>query len=336
MNTYRVMQVPRVGVLELAERPLVDPAPGDVRIRVEACGVCHTDALSVQYGQSFPRVPGHEVIGRIEAVGAGTSTWRVGQRVGVGYLGGHCGVCRECRGGHFVHCLAQPQTGSSVDGGYAEVMYARQSGLVAVPEGLDAAEAAPLLCAGLTTFNALRNAGIRAGETVAIQGLGGLGHLAVQYARRMGLRVVAVARGADKGELARELGAHHYIDSDAVNAAAALTELGGARLILSTVASAKAMSALFAGLAPRGQLIALGADVAPLELSLPALLFGGRSVSGALTGTALDAEETLAFSELSGIRARIETMPLERAADAYGKMMRNEARFRMVLRATRA
>src|SRR5262245_11555905 len=263
MATYRVMQATRRGVLELAERPLLDPEPLHVRMRVEACGICHSDVLGVEGvlpDAQFPRVPGHEAIGTIDALGAGVEGWKIGQRVGVGYLGGHCGRCARCRRGDFVHCLRQHLTGTTNDGGYAEVMYAAASGLIAVPDELGSVEAAPLLCAGLTTFNALRNSGARPGDLVAIQGIGGLGHLAVQFAKHMGFRVAAIARGEGKHALAVSLGAHHYIDGAATDATKALQALGGASLILSTASSSKSQGGLLAGLLPGGTLVAVGID----------------------------------------------------------------------------
>jgi propanol-preferring alcohol dehydrogenase len=333
VETYRAVQVTEPGRLALAELPLPTPGPGQVRVRVEACGVCHTDAVTVEgmMPVDFPRVPGHEVVGRIDAVGDGVTDWAVGRRVGVGYLGGHCGQCARCRRGDFVNCLDQPLTGMHVDGGYAEALVVRESGLVAIPDELDSVEAAPLLCAGLTTFNALRNSGARAGDLVAVLGIGGLGHLGVQYARRMGFRVVAIARGAEKEALALELGAHLYIDSVAQDAAAELTKLGGARLILATASSAPAMSALIPGLAPGGELLVVGADAEPVRVATTDLLFGERSVRGALTGSSADNEDTLAFSVLQDVRARIEVVPLAEAPAAYARMMSNQARFRIVL-----
>jgi D-arabinose 1-dehydrogenase-like Zn-dependent alcohol dehydrogenase len=334
MASYRVMQAVRAGVLELAERPLVDPGPLQVRIRVEACGICHSDVLGVEGvlpGAEFPRVPGHEAIGRIDAVGAGVLDWRVGQRVGVGYLGGNCGRCASCRRGRFVQCLRQHITGATNDGGYAEVMYAAASGLSAVPDELTPVEAAPLLCAGLTTFNALRNSGARPGELVAIQGIGGLGHLAVQYARHMGFRVAAIARGESKRELALELGAHLYIDSEAADPAAALQKMGGAALILSTTSSSKAQSGLLRGLVPRGKLLLVGVDAGNVEVGSIDLVLSERAVVGSLTGSAQDAEDALSFSVLQGVRPRTETMPLQDAAAGYARMMSNAARFRVVL-----
>ena len=269
MSSYRVVQVTKRGKLEIAERPLVDPRPGQVRIRVEACGICHSDALAVEGllpNAEFPRVPGHEAIGRIDALGAGVTNWKVGQRVGVGYLGGNCGQCAQCRRGNFVHCLHQHLTGTTNDGGYAQVMYAAASGLSAVPDELKSVDAAPLVCAGLTTFNALRTSRARAGDLVAVQGIGGLGHLAVQYARHMGFRVAAIARGLSKQELAVRLGAHHYIDSEATEPAKTLQRLGGAALILATASSSKSHGGLLGGLRPGGSLLVVGLDGTPIEI----------------------------------------------------------------------
>jgi propanol-preferring alcohol dehydrogenase len=334
METYRVVQVTERGKLELSKRPLVEPGPGKVRIRVEACGVCHSDVVTVQGllpTVVFPRVPGHEAVGRIDALGEGTSRWRIGQRVGVGYLGGHCGHCAQCRLGDFVNCLEQPISGATTDGGYADVLYALQSGLVAIPDELTSVEAAPLLCAGLTTFNALRNSPARPGDLVAVQGIGGLGHLGVQFARRMGFRVVAIARGLDKRPLAERLGAHHYIDSETADPAESLRALGGAATILATAANSKAISGLVSGLAPRGRLQLVGVDSPPLEIGIADLIFGSRSIEGSLTGSAADNEAGLAFSVLQSIRPMIETIPLAAAPDAYARMLRNEPRFRIVL-----
>jgi propanol-preferring alcohol dehydrogenase len=334
-RTYKAVQVTKPGTLELVERTVVEPVYGQVRIRIEACGVCHTDAYTVQGGfpgLTYPRVPGHEAIGTIETLGPGVQDWRIGQRVGVGYLGGHCGHCDHCRRGDFVNCRNQPISGVHSDGGYAELMIALSSGLVAIPDGLSSTDAAPLLCAGLTTFNGLRNSAARPGELVAIQGVGGLGHLAIQFARGMGFQVAAIARGSDKESLARKLGAHYYIDSTSQDPVTALQALGGARLILATAPNSKSMSPLLAGLAPRGQLIVAGAGgEEPIEVHPIPLLFGMRSIAGTMTGTSIDAEDTLSFSSQQGVRPMIEIVPLAKAAEAYGRMMRNEARFRVVL-----
>ena len=334
MSGYRVAQATKRGKLELSERPLVDPRPGQVRIRVEACGICHSDALAVEGllpNAEFPRVPGHEAIGRIDALGSGVTTWKVGQRVGVGYLGGPCGQCAECRRGSFVHCLHQHLTGTTNDGGYAEVMYAAASGLCAVPDELKSVDAAPLVCAGLTTFNALRRSPARAGDLVAVQGIGGLGHLAVQYARHMGFRVAAIARGRSKQELAMRLGAHHYVDSEATDPAKALQQLGGATVILATASSSKSQSGLLGGLRPGGTLLIVGLDGGPVEIGSTDLVLAARSVDGSLTGSAQDGEDTLNFSVLQNIRSMNEILPLEEAAAGYARMMSNSARFRIVL-----
>jgi len=333
-RTYRAVQVTKPGNLEVVEREVTTPGPGQVRIRVEACGVCHSDVLTVEGADPnirYPRVPGHEVVGKIDALGEGVSLWKVGQRVGVGFLAGYCGHCTPCREGDFVNCQNQPVSGVASDGGYAEVMIANAHALAAVPDALAPAEAAPLLCAGLTTYNAIRNAPARTGDLVAIQGIGGLGHLGVQFANRMGFRVAALGTGADKEELARTLGAHHYIDTKREDPATALQALGGAKLILATAPSGKAMSRLIGGLRARGRMVVVGVGMDPIEVNPAELVFGTRSLEGALTGSPIDAEEALAFSLLAGVRPRIETMPLEAAAEAYGKMMRGEARFRMVL-----
>lgn len=333
-KTYRAVQVSAPGQLNLVQRNLRIPPAGAVRIRVEACGLCHTDAYTVEGllpDLTYPRVPGHEVVGSIDAIGEGVSGWFAGQRVGVGFLGGQCGRCEQCRRGDFVNCQNQRFVGVDRDGGYAEVMIAEASGLVSIPDGLASAEAAPLLCAGVTTYNALRGAQARPGDLVAVHGIGGLGHLGVQFARHMGFRVAAVARGPEKATLAKELGAHHYIDSEAEDAAKALQSLGGASAILATVTSGKAMASLFGGLKPRGRMIVVGASAEPIEVNTSDLLFGTRSIAGSLTGSSIDNEATLAFSGLANIRPMIETVPLEAVPEAYAKMLRNEARFRMVL-----
>jgi alcohol dehydrogenase, propanol-preferring len=331
--TYRAAQAVAPGKLELTDKPLIDPRPGYVRIRVEACGVCHSDAGTVEgvFPIEWPRVPGHEAVGRIDKVGAGVEGWIVGQRVGVGFLGGACGYCEPCRGGDLVNCKNQEFTGIQQDGGYAEVMLAKATGLVSIPDDLASTDAAPLLCAGLTTFGALRNSSAKAGDLVAVLGIGGLGHLAVQYARHMGFEVAAIGRGADKAELAEKLGAHHYIDSSTTDVAKALQALGGAALVLATASAGKAVAETMQGLRPRGRVIAIGATSDPIELSSSDLLFGSRSVEGALTGDPATADATLKFSSLTGVAALIETMPLERAAEAYARMMSGKARFRVVL-----
>lgn len=334
MTTYKAVAAVAPGVLKLITLPVTAPGPGQVRIRVEACGVCHSDSVTVDgslTGGVFPRVPGHEVVGRIDAVGEGVEGWAVGQRVGVGFLAGEDRVCHACRSGDFVNCDAPAIAGVTADGGYAELMIAEARGLVRVPDSLASAEAAPLLCAGLTTFNALRNSGARAGDVVAIHGLGGLGHLGVQFARKMGFRTVAIARGADKAPLAHELGAHEYIDADTEDAAAALQAMGGAKAIIGTAPTGRGMADVVGGLSPRGKLVVVAVPSDPIALSAPTLVFGGRSIGGTLTGTVVDNEEGLAFAVLQGIRPVIETFPLERAPEAYARMMRADVRFRAVL-----
>jgi len=332
-SAYRAVQAVSAGRLELTEKRSQAPGPGKVRVRVEACGVCHSDAGTVegQFPVDWPRVPGHEVVGRIDALGSGVQGWAVGQRVGVGFLGGSCGYCEFCRKGDLVNCRNQEFTGVHHDGGYAEVMIAKASGLVSIPESLSSVGAAPLLCAGLTTFSALRNAPARAGELVAVVGIGGLGHLAVQYARRMGFEVVAIARGADQGELAKKLGAHHYVDNAATDPAEALQALGGAKVILITASGGKTVAETFKGLHPGGTSIVLGVGPEPIEVVSSDLIFGSCKLEGALTGDPATGDATLRFSALSGVSAMIETAPLEKAADAYAKMMAGKARFRMVL-----
>ncbi|OIJ97592.1 alcohol dehydrogenase [Streptomyces sp. MUSC 14] len=334
MSTYRAFEATGVRHLQLVERDLVDPEPGHVRLRVEACGVCHSDVLAVEGlrpDPARPVVPGHEVVGVIDAVGAGVTAWRPGDRVGVGFLNGHCGECEPCRRGDFVNCLNQEQTGTTVDGGYAEVTYARASGLVRVPDGMPATEAAPLLCAGLTTLTALRQAATPAGALVAVQGIGGLGHLALQYARSLGHRVAAVARGREKEELARKLGAHEYIDSADTDPGTALAALGGASLIVATASSGTSMNPLVRGLAPGGTLVVVGAAPDPLTVATPDLIFGTRRIVGSLTGSSIQNEDNLAFSLAHGIRPATEIMPFTRAADAYERMLSGKARFRVVL-----
>ncbi len=334
MGTYRAVEVSAPGALQVVERALVEPGAGQVRIRVDACGVCHTDAATVTGaypGLTLPRVPGHEVVGRIDAMGSGVSRWTLGQRVGIGYFGGEDGVCEPCRRGDMVNCRNPVIPGITTDGGYAEVMIAESRGLAAIPDDLAPVEAAPLLCAGITTYNALRNAGLRGGDLVAVQGIGGLGHLGIQFARHMGFRTVAIGRGREKEELAKDLGAHVYVDTAVDDAAALLQRLGGARAILATGTSGEAMGSLVSGLAARGKFIVVGVPRDQIQLSAASLVFGGRSVYGALTGTPIDNEDTLAFSVLENIRPMIETIPLERAADAYTRMMQGKARFRMVL-----
>ena len=333
-GTYQAVEVSAPGILRVVERPISQPGPGQVRIRVEACGICHTDAatvMGVYPGLTLPRVPGHEVVGRVEALGSGVSRWKVGQRVGVGLIAGEDGACEPCRRGDIVNCQNPVVSGVTVDGGYAEVMTAESRGIASIPDELSSVEAAPLLCAGITTYNALRNAGLRGGDLVAVQGVGGLGHLGIQFARHMGFHTAVIGRGSEKEKLAKDLGAHVYIDAAVDDAAAALQRMGGARAILATAPSGDGMGPLVSGLAARGKLIVVGVPSDPIQLSAFPLVFGGRSVYGSLTGTAIDQEDTLAFSVLQNIRPMIETVPLEQAADAYARMMQGKARFRMVL-----
>ena len=333
-DTYKAVEVSAPGMLRVVERQVSEPGAGQVRIRVEACGICHTDVATVTAtypGLTLPRVPGHEVVGRIEALGAGVSQWKIGKRVGVGLLGGEDGVCEPCRRGDIVNCQNPVTLGVTVDGGYAELMIAEARGIASIPDELSSAEAAPLLCAGITTYNALRNAGLRGGDVVGVQGIGGLGHLGIQFARHMGFHTVAIGRGREKEKLARDLGAHVYIDTAVEDAAAVLQRLGGARAILATGTSGDAMGRLVSGLAARGKLIVVGVPGDQIQLSAFPLVFGGRSIYGSLTGTPIDGEDTLAFSVLENIRPMIETVPLEQAADAYARMIQGKARFRMVL-----
>ena len=333
-DTYKAVEVSAPGVLRVVERKISEPGAGQVRIRVEACGICHTDVATVTGtypGLILPRVPGHEVVGRIEALGAGVSRWKIGQRVGVGLIAGEDGVCEPCRRGDMVNCQNPVVSGVTADGGYAEVMIAEARAIASIPDELGSAEAAPLLCAGITTYNALRNAGLRGGDLVAVQGIGGLGHLGIQFARQMGFHTVAIGRGGEKEKLAKDLGAHVYIDTAVDDSAALLQRMGGARAILATAPSGDAMGPLVSGLAARGKLIVVGVPQDPMQLSASPLVFGGRSVYGSLTGTAIEMEDALAFSVLENIRPMIETVPLEEAADAYARMMQGQARFRMVL-----
>lgn len=332
-STYQAVQAVAPGRLELVRKPVRDPGPGEVRIRVEACGVCHSDSGTVEgtFPIDWPRVPGHEAVGRIDALGAHVQGWTVGQRVGVGFLGGFCGYCEFCRAGDLVNCRNQQFTGIHRDGGYAEILIARASGLMSIPNELSSVDAAPLLCAGLTTFSALRNTPAKPGDLVAVLGIGGLGHLGVQYARHMGFEVAAIARGADKAELAKKLGAHHYIDSAVSKPAEALLALGGAKVILLTASGGKTVTDTFKGLRPGGVEVLLGVSPEPIEISGIDLVFGSRTLAGALTGNPATGDETLRFSALTGVSAMIETVPLEKAADAYARMMAGKPRFRMVL-----
>ena len=335
MSKMRVVQVPRPNAsFEIVEREIPEPPDGSVRIKIQACGICHSDSLVREGtfpGIQYPRVPGHEVVGLIDAIGPGVSGWARGQRVGVGWHGGHCEYCDSCRRGDFFACQsATVITGITRDGGYADHMIAAARALARLPEELTATEAAPLMCAGLTTFNALRNSGARAGDLVAVLGVGGLGHLGVQFAAKMGYRTVAIARGKDKEPLARKLGAGHYIDSRTQDPAAELVKLGGARVILATVTNAEAMGAAMGGLAANGTFMILGA-AGPVEVSPGFLMSGRRSLKGWYSGTSIDSQDTLSFSVLTGVRSMNEVFPLERAAEAYERMMSGRARFRVVL-----
>lgn len=322
------------GNFEIVERPMPQPAPGQVRIKVEACGICHSDALVKEGhwpGLQYPRVPGHEIAGRVDAVGPDVTRWKPGQRVGVGWHGGHCFQCEPCRRGDFFNCVNQKVTAIHFDGGYEEYMIAPAEAVALMPDELPAAEAAPLLCAGITVFNGLRNSGVRAGDLVAVQGIGGLGHLGIQYARQLGFQTVAIGRGGDKQALAIKLGAHTYIDTSAGPPAQALEKLGGANLILATAPDSKSMSALVDGLAPRGTLMIIGAGMESLTVKPFQLIAGSKTIRGWASGTAKDSQDTLEFSALSGVRPMIERYPLAKAADAYDQMIAGRARFRVVL-----
>ena len=322
------------GDWEVVERAIPEPGPGHVRVKVEACGMCHSDVFvkeGLWPGLQYPRVPGHEIAGHIDAVGDHVRAWRPGQRVGVGWHGGHCFVCAQCQRGDFAMCLNRKVTGIDFDGGYAEYMLARAETLAALPDDVPAEEAGPFMCAGVTVYNALRHAGACPGEVVAIHGIGGLGHLGVQYARQMGFETVAINRGNDKEPLARQLGAHHYIDASAQDAVTELQKLGGARVILATAPNAQAISALIDGLSPSGTLLVPAAPAEPLTLSVMSLISGRRSVAGWYSGTARDSQDTLVFSALTGVHPMIEQYPLGRVADAYEQMTSGRVRFRIVL-----
>ena len=334
MATMRVAQVSRPnGPFEIVERPIPEPGAGAVRIKVLACGICHSDSLTKEGaypGLRYPRVPGHEVAGVIDAVGSRVANWKPGERVGVGWNGGYCGHCDHCRRGNFFACVTGQVTGITFDGGYAEYLVAPASAVARMPAELPPSDAAPLMCAGVTTFNALRNSGARPGDVVAVLGLGGLGHLGVQYAARMGFHTVGIARGRDKEPLARQLGAAAYIDNQAQDPAEELQKLGGAKVILATATSGEAMSAVQGGLAVNGTLLLIGA-VPSMQVSPLFLLAGCRSIKGWYSGTSIDSQDTLAFSARTGVRSMNETFPLERVAEAYDRMMSGQARFRVVL-----
>ncbi|HTJ30429.1 MAG TPA: alcohol dehydrogenase [Acidobacteriaceae bacterium] len=321
------------GAWELVDREFPDPGPGEVRIRVQACGVCHSDSITkfgLFPGIAYPRVPGHEVSGVLDAVGAGVQ-FKAGQRVGLGWHGGHCTFCEPCRRGEFILCQNQKISGISYDGGYADYVLAPANAIALVPDDLADLDAAPLMCAGVTTFNSLRNAGARLGDTVAVLGIGGLGHLGVQFAAKGGFRTVAIARGADKAALAKELGAHVYIDSSAQDVAAELQKLGGANVILSTVTAADALATAVGGLAPQGKLVILGVPEKPLAVNTLPLILGERTIAGWPSGTGMDSQDTLEFSALTGVKPKIERYPLEKAPEAFDRMMSGKAIFRVVL-----
>jgi len=322
------------GDFEIVEREIPKPGHGHVRVKVQACGVCHSDVFVKDGswpGIQYPRVPGHEVVGVIDELGAGVSAWKTGQRVGIGWHGGQDGTCQSCRRGDFKNCRNVKIAGISYDGGYQQYMVAPIEALVPIPESLSSVEAAPLLCAGLTTFNSLRHSGALPGDLVGVQGIGGLGHLGVQYAHRFGYKVAAIGRGPENAALAQKLGASVYIDSNATNPAEELQKLGGAQVILATAPSSKAMSALIDGLGPNGRLMVIGATADPIEVTPVQLISASRSIEGWSAGTPADSEDTLSFSELSGVRAMIETYPLEKAAEAYARMLSGRATFRVVL-----
>ena len=346
MATMRVSAVPELALMkvaqiskagadfEIVEREIPEPIAGHVRIKVQACGVCHSDVLTKEGlwpGIQYPRVPGHEVAGIIDDLGDGVSVWKQGQRVGVGWHGGHDNTCRECRRGDFRNCRNLKIPGISYDGGYQEYMVAPIEALVAIPESLSDADAAPLLCAGITTYNSLRHSGALPGDLVAVQGIGGLGHLGIQFAQKFGYKVAAIGRGSENASLAKKLGASVYIDSQSTNAAEALQKLGGAQVILATAPSSKAMSELVDGLGPNGKLMVIGATFDPIEVTPIQLINGSRAIQGWSTGTPADSEDTLRFAELSGVRPMIEKYPLEKAAEAYGRMLSGKAQFRVVL-----
>jgi D-arabinose 1-dehydrogenase-like Zn-dependent alcohol dehydrogenase len=335
MPKMRVAQVssPK-GPFEIVEREIPEPGPGLVRVKVQACGICHSDSLTkdgLWPGIQLPRIPGHEIAGIVDAIGPGVEGWTVGQKVGVGWHGGHCGRCDSCRRGDFLTCPFLQIPGISYDGGYQDYTIVPAVALALIPADLSPVEAAPLMCAGITTFNSLRNSGARPGDLVAVLGVGGLGHLAVQYAARMGFNTVAVARGSDKEPLARKLGAAHYIDSQAGDPAAALSKLGGAKVIVATVTSASAMNAVLGGLGINGKLIVLGAPFDPLQVPAFILIGARRSVAGWPSGTSIESQDTMSFSALTGVRSMNEVFPLERVAEAYDRMMSGKARFRVVL-----
>jgi D-arabinose 1-dehydrogenase-like Zn-dependent alcohol dehydrogenase len=333
--TMKAAQIGKPGAgFQIVERAIPSPGPGQVRIKVQACGVCHSDALTVEGawpGIQYPRIPGHEVAGVIDEVGSGVTAWKKGQRAGVGWHGGHDNTCRECRRGDFINCRNQQIAGISYDGGYQQYMLAPVEALVSIPDSLTDVDAAPLLCAGITTYNALRHSGALPGDLAAVQGIGGLGHLGVQFANKFGYKVAAIGRGPENAALAKKLGATLYIDSKATNAAQELQKLGGAKVILATAPNSKAMSELIDGLGPNGKLLVIGAAFDPIEVTPVQLIMGNKSIQGWASGTPADSDDTLRFAELTGVRPMIETYPLEKAADAYARMMSGKAEFRVVL-----
>jgi len=335
MPRMRAVQVSKAGgPFEMVEREIPQPGPRQVRVKVQACGLCHSDSLTKEGhwpGITYPRVPGHEVAGVIDAVGPDVPQWKVGQRVGIGWLGSYCGHCESCRRGSFVTCANQKITGITMDGGYEDYLLAPFEGLALIPNEISPVEAGPLMCAGITTFNSLRNSGARGGDTVAVLGIGGLGHLGLQFAAKMGFRTLAIARGKDKERLAKELGAQHYIDSAATDPAAELQKLGGARIILATATNAQAMAATIGGLSLDGRLIVLGADFTPMQLNTVSFIGKRSGLYGWPSGSSIDSEDTMRFSAMTGIRPMIETFPLEKAQEAYDRMMSNKARFRVVI-----
>jgi D-arabinose 1-dehydrogenase-like Zn-dependent alcohol dehydrogenase len=335
MRTMRAVQVTRPGgPFEMVEREIPEPGPRQVRVKVQACGLCHSDSLTKEGhfpGIDYPRVPGHEIAGVIDAIGSEVPQWKPGQRVGVGWLGSYCGYCESCRRGSFVTCANQLISGITMDGGYQDYVLIPFEGLALIPDELSPIDAGPLMCAGITTFNSLRNSGARAGDTVAVLGIGGLGHLGVQFASKMGFRTVAIARGQDKEPLARELGAHYYIDSQAGDVSEALQKLGGAKIVLATATSADAMAPTIGGLSIDGRLIVLGSDFNPMPLVTAGLIGRRTGIYGWPSGSSVDSEDTMRFSAMTGVRPMIETFPLEKVTEAYDRMMANKARFRVVI-----
>jgi alcohol dehydrogenase len=335
MTTFHAAQVTSPGAeLALVDRTLADPGPGSVRVAVEACGICHSDSLFVDDqwpGVRFPVTPGHEIAGHIDAIGEDVQGWREGERVAIGWSGGYCGHCRSCRRGEFVHCEVGMVTGATFPGGYADYVVAPASALARIPDELSAGDAAPLACAGLTMFNSLRRTGAGPGDLVAILGIGGLGHLGVQFAVKMGFHTVAIARGREKGDLAKQLGAHHYIDSTASDVATELQNLGGARVIAATATNAEALTAAVGGLGLHGELLALPALLDPVQVIPVQLINISGTVHGHPAGASNDLEDTLNFAALQGIRPMVEVLPLEKVADGYQRMLANQARFRVVL-----